>query len=149
HSAAESVDLLDEVALANAPDGRVARHLTQRFKVVRQQQGPAAGSRRGEGGLGAGVTAADHDHIELGGKLHRVGTRETGWILRPNRCGKQGVSRETRRWSRGLHCSTWNIHRRSTARPPVFHRLRTAKMKKPSCDGFSGYRVNFSAERAL
>ncbi len=65
HGAAQSVDFLDQMALANAADGRVATHLPQRLDVVRQQQGLATHARRCQGGLGAGVSAAHHDHIEL------------------------------------------------------------------------------------
>jgi hypothetical protein len=55
----------------NTPDGRVARHLSQRLDVVGQQKGPATNPSGRKRGLGPGVAAADHDDIELGGKLHR------------------------------------------------------------------------------
>ena len=45
HRAAQRVDLLDQVALADAADRRVARHLPERLDVVREQQrarGPSA-----------------------------------------------------------------------------------------------------------
>jgi hypothetical protein len=65
HGAAERVDLLDQVALADPADGRVAAHLPDRLDVVREQQRARAGPGRGERGFGAGVAATDHDHVEL------------------------------------------------------------------------------------
>ncbi len=65
HGAAQRIDFLDQMALADAPDGGVAAHLAQRLDVVRQQQRPAAHARCGQRRLGAGVAAADHDHIEF------------------------------------------------------------------------------------
>ena len=65
HRAAERVDLLDQVTLADAADRRVAAHLPQRVDALRQQQRPRAGARRGQRGLGAGVAAADDDDIEM------------------------------------------------------------------------------------
>ena len=64
HRAAQRVDLLDEVPLADAADRRVARHLPERLDVVRQQQRAPAHARAGERGLGAGMAAADDDHVE-------------------------------------------------------------------------------------
>ena len=62
HRAAECVDLLDQMAFADAADGRIARHLAERFDTVRQQQRFAAEPCRGQTGLGTGMTAADNDH---------------------------------------------------------------------------------------
>ena len=42
HGAAQRIDFLDQVALADAADRRVAAHLPQRLDVVGQQQGLAA-----------------------------------------------------------------------------------------------------------
>ena len=67
-SAAERIDLLDQVALADAADRGIAAHLPQRFHVMRQQQcagtQPCGGQRR----LGPGMAAADNDHIK--GPVH-------------------------------------------------------------------------------
>ena len=65
HDPAQRIHFLDQMALANAPDGRVAAHLPQRLDVVRQQQGLTTHARRRQSGLGAGVSAAHHDHIEF------------------------------------------------------------------------------------
>ena len=85
HRAAQRVDLLDQVALANATDRRVAAHLAQRLDVVRQQQRFAPHARRGQRRFGAGVPAPDDDHIKmlrmfhdaaiLGGSLHGAPVR--------------------------------------------------------------------------
>ena len=64
HRATQGVDLLDQVALANAPDARVAAHLPQRFDVVAEQERGAAHARAGQGGLGARVATANNDHIK-------------------------------------------------------------------------------------
>ena len=71
HRAAQCIDLLDQVALADAADRRIAAHLAQRFDVVRQQQRGAAHAGGGERGLGTGMAAADHDDVEFLGVDHR------------------------------------------------------------------------------
>src|SRR5262249_23470645 len=65
HGAAERIYLFDEVSFSNTPDRRIAGHLTEGLEIVGQQQGLATGPGRGERRLGAGVTAADHDDVEL------------------------------------------------------------------------------------
>ena len=64
HDAAQRIDLPGEVALADAADGRVAAHLADGFEVLGEQQGAGAQARGGRGGFGAGVAAADHDHVK-------------------------------------------------------------------------------------
>src|SRR5690242_17550222 len=56
--------------LADAADGRVARHLPQRLDAVGEEQGTASHPRRSKRGLGASVAAADHDDVEFGWELH-------------------------------------------------------------------------------
>ena len=70
HGAAQRVDLLDQVALADTADGGVAGHLAEGLDVVRQQQGITPHARRGEGRLGARMAAADHDDVEVLGVFH-------------------------------------------------------------------------------
>jgi hypothetical protein len=48
---------------ADASDRRIARHLAQRFDVVRQQECPAAHPRAGERSLGPGVAAPHHYNL--------------------------------------------------------------------------------------
>ena len=64
------VDLLDQMTLADAADGRIAAHLPQRLDVVRQQQGALAHARSRQRGLGAGMAAADHDDAEFRTESH-------------------------------------------------------------------------------
>ena len=73
HGAAERVDLPHEVTLADAADRRVARHLPDGFDVVGDQQRARALPRRSQGGLGPGMSAADHDHIEIVAVTHGFG----------------------------------------------------------------------------
>jgi hypothetical protein len=76
HRAPQRVDFLDQVALADATDRRVAAHLPQCFDVVRQQQRAAAQSRRGQRRFGAGVATADHDDVEFLRVQHGAGQPE-------------------------------------------------------------------------
>jgi len=67
------------VPLADAADRRVAAHLAERFDIVGEQQGGASGPRRRECSLGAGMAAADNDHVESGGVKHgKPGEGESG-----------------------------------------------------------------------
>ena len=65
HHAAERIDLLDQVSLADAAYRRVAAHLPQRLDVVREQQRARAETRGGKRGFGAGMAATDHDHVKM------------------------------------------------------------------------------------
>jgi hypothetical protein len=79
HGAAEGVHFLDQMPLADAADGRVAAHLAEGFDVVGEQQGGAPGPCRGQRGFGAGMAAADNDHVESGGMKHwETGEGESG-----------------------------------------------------------------------
>jgi hypothetical protein len=64
HGAAERVDFLRQVALADAADRRVAAHLTERCDLLRDQKRVGTGARGSQRGFRSGVTAADHDDIE-------------------------------------------------------------------------------------
>ncbi len=72
HRPAERVHLLDEVALADAPDRGVAGHLAERLDAVRQQQRLAAHPCGGERCLGAGVATADDDDLEAIREFHEI-----------------------------------------------------------------------------
>ena len=75
HGSAQGVDFLDHVPLADAADGGVTRHLAERFDAVRQEKRLAASASGGERGLGAGMAAADYDHVKSSRKMHRLGKR--------------------------------------------------------------------------
>ena len=70
HRAAERVDFLDQVPLADPADRRVARHLTERLDVVSQEQGPDTHPGSRECGLGTRMAATHDDHIELFREVH-------------------------------------------------------------------------------
>ena len=70
HRAAERVDLLDEVALADAADRGVAAHLPERFDALGDEQRATAHPGGRKGRLGAGVAAAHHDHVEDFSETH-------------------------------------------------------------------------------
>ena len=82
HRTTERVDFLDQMPFADAADRRIATHLTQRLDIVRKQQGAHAHARRGQRGLGAGMAAANNNHIESIGVEHDasciVATSEQG-----------------------------------------------------------------------
>ncbi|MNN16206.1 hypothetical protein D3C81_1293380 [compost metagenome] len=72
HGAAERVNFLDQVALADATDGRVATHMTEGFHVVGQQQGFYTHACRRKRSLGTGMAAADDDHFKTGREIHHA-----------------------------------------------------------------------------
>ncbi len=63
HRAAQRVDFLCQVALADAADGRVAAHLPQRVEAMRHEQRPGTRARGSQGGFRTGVTAANDDDV--------------------------------------------------------------------------------------
>ena len=103
--------------LPDTPNGGIAGHLSQRLDAVREQKGPTTGPRRGKRGFCPGVAAADHNHIEGGGKLHRFAQEKT----------------ETDRILKLFHderqCFTWNFNGPegtwSRMKCPLLHRLST------------------------
>ena len=64
HLPAERVDLTHQMALRGAADGGVARHLTDRVEVHREQQRPASHARGGQCRLAARVASADDDDVK-------------------------------------------------------------------------------------
>jgi len=72
HGAAQGVDFLDQMPLANSTNGGVARHLPQGFHIVRQQQGFRATARSRQRGLRPRVAAAHHNHVEGFRVLHDI-----------------------------------------------------------------------------
>ena len=59
----ERVDLADDGTLGDPADRGIARHLTDRFQILGQQQRLCSGARSERRSLHAGVTAADDDDI--------------------------------------------------------------------------------------
>ena len=70
HRTTQRVDLLDQMAFADAADRRIAGHLAERFDVMRKQQRAPAHARAGERRFGAGVTATNHDYVKFFREMH-------------------------------------------------------------------------------
>ena len=70
HRAAQRIDFLDEMPLADAADRRIAGHLPQCFDAVGEKQRLASHPRARERGLGPGVAAADDNDIVLRSEDH-------------------------------------------------------------------------------
>ena len=71
HEAVQSIDFPDQMALAQAADGRVAAHGADGGKAMRHQRGLRAHAGAGGRGLTAGMAAANHHNVEY----------ETLWTL--------------------------------------------------------------------
>jgi len=67
------------MAFADAANRRVARHLPQGLDIVAEQKRGAAHAGGSQGGFGAGVAAADNNHVKLGGVDH--GALTSGKVL--------------------------------------------------------------------
>jgi hypothetical protein len=65
HLAAERVELLDEVTLADAADGRVARHRRHPIDGAGDEERVVPQTRRRKRGLATGVSAADDEDRRL------------------------------------------------------------------------------------
>ena len=65
HRAAQRIDFVGQVALADPADRRVAAHLPERFDVLRNEQRARARARGGQRGFRAGVSAANYDYVEV------------------------------------------------------------------------------------
>ncbi len=81
HGAAQGIDFLHQMALANATDGRVTGHLPQSLNVVGQQQGLRTHARSRQGGFSTGMATTNDNDIETGRKLHttpRKSGKKTG-----------------------------------------------------------------------
>ena len=70
HGAAQCVDFLHQMALANTANGRVTGHLAQGLNVVGQQQGLRTHARSRQCGFGTGMTTTNDNDIETGRKIH-------------------------------------------------------------------------------
>ena len=67
HLAAEHIKLADEMPLARAADGGVARHVADAVEIHREAHGAQPEPRRGERGLDARVSGADDGNIKFSG----------------------------------------------------------------------------------
>ena len=65
HEAVQSIDFPDQMALAEAANGRIAGHGADGGEAMRHQRGLRAHARGRGRGLAAGMAAANHDDVEL------------------------------------------------------------------------------------
>ncbi len=72
HHPTQGIDLLNQMPLADTADGRIAAQLSNRFDIMGQQQGAQAHARRRHAGLGAGMAAANHNHIKMLWIMHNT-----------------------------------------------------------------------------
>ncbi len=63
HQPVEHVELAHQMALADAADRRIARHLTYVFRAEREQANARAAASRGSRSLAAGMAGADHQNV--------------------------------------------------------------------------------------
>jgi hypothetical protein len=80
HGTAQGIDFLDQMALADATDSRVAAHLAEGFHIVAEQQGLHAHACRCQRSLGTGMAATDNDHVKTGREVHHAPRACSDWI---------------------------------------------------------------------
>ena len=66
HLAAQGIDLLDQMPLGQAADGRIARHQRNGIQIDGQQQRAAAHAGSSQGRLASGMPCTDNNHIIYG-----------------------------------------------------------------------------------
>ena len=93
HLAAERVDLANELPLRDATDRRIARHAADRGRIEHDAGRTRADPRRGQRGLGAGVTTTDHDHVEVAGLAHPIGRYMWTYVMRHREALRRAVDR--------------------------------------------------------
>jgi hypothetical protein len=64
HLTTKGINLADQVAFADAADGRVARHLSDAVTAQREHEGAETRTCRGQGGLNARMPGPNDDYIE-------------------------------------------------------------------------------------
>ena len=64
HDAAERVNLSHQVALADAANGRIARHLTDEIEIERDERRFRSQARGSRCSLAPGVAAANNYHVK-------------------------------------------------------------------------------------
>ena len=96
HCPAQGIHFLDQVALANAADRWIARHLTQCLDVVCQQKGFRARAGCSQAGFSTCVAATYDDDVEVVGMVNHVEIIRL-WIGRLSTTFKSLIS-----------CFTWN-----------------------------------------
>ena len=72
HNPTERINLSNQVALANTPDGWIARHLPYEIQVERYESSISAETSRGRSSFTSRMAAADHDYIKKFIEDHKV-----------------------------------------------------------------------------
>ena len=65
HRPAEGINFFDQMTFANAANGRITAHLSERFDALRQQQGLHAHTRSRQRCLGSGMASAYNNDLKL------------------------------------------------------------------------------------
>jgi hypothetical protein len=65
HDATQGIDFLHQMTLADAANGRIAAHLAEGVDIMREQESTGTQACRRQGRLGAGMTTANDDDLEL------------------------------------------------------------------------------------
>jgi hypothetical protein len=92
HKPIQRIDLSNQMALAQAPDGRIARHLADRLEPMGYEKGCGAEARSSGCSFAAGVPSAYNNHIEAFDHL------QSNMPSRSLPQAKAFVSRETFSW---------------------------------------------------
>ncbi len=77
HDAIERIDLTHQMAFAQSPDRRVAAHLADGRKLVRDQRRRYTQTRRSGRRFRAGMAAANNDHTEIAHAILKEVSRES------------------------------------------------------------------------
>jgi hypothetical protein len=88
HFSPERVDLSDDVTLARATDGGIARHVTDAVEVWRKDERRASGPRSRERGFASSMSGADDDHVIAwpGKRTHVHQVEYTDSLFRETTC---------------------------------------------------------------
>ena len=84
HFATQGIDLLDQMALGQSADGRIAGHKRNGVQIDRQHQRTATHASSRQGRFATGMAGADNDYVIDGFVAMHTGThvsRETSWSL--------------------------------------------------------------------
>ena len=100
HQPVKGVDLADQMAFAEAPDSRIARHRADGRKSMGDERRVGSHARGRGGRLATGMASSHDDEVVM--RAHRLKSRMAGFYLRPARASilttdlrAECVSRET------------------------------------------------------
>jgi hypothetical protein len=76
HDAAQRIYFSHQVALGDAADGGVARHLCDQIEIEAEQCGAQSHPRSSHGGFATGMSGTHHDNVVLFRKGHNTSILE-------------------------------------------------------------------------